>query len=312
VWDAVRCVYYAFCGLRGRRRGLFVPVDGKGGALPGRRCEERVGRKGDEESRVVVEGVLGRCEARYAEPRRQREERTVVPVGGFGREGGCGDDGAEMTEARYEFRSFLCRLSVRPPRRLCRRAAHLCRKHGHVPVHLEQRVLVAVVRKLVRYRHSVNQRLGVCAARRPQALLGHAQSAREHLHLQRQLVDLGDAAHGALGRVPLLREPPGHVRLAALQPRVDEDVVVDAAAVFDGRGGARNLQEPTRVGVEMVQHGPARGEGAHDGVAHLEVYLRRGRVHVGVLRRHGASGGDESWARVAGRGAWCEGASELG
>lgn len=44
--------------------------------------------EGNEERRVVVERISRRRKTRYAEPRRERGEAVVVPVGVVG-EGGC-------------------------------------------------------------------------------------------------------------------------------------------------------------------------------------------------------------------------------
>jgi hypothetical protein len=52
--------------------------------------------------------------------------------------------------------------------------------------------------------------------------------------------------------VPLLREPFRDVRLPALQPRVDQDVVVYSAAVLDGRSGTRYLEKPASIGLSAV------------------------------------------------------------
>lgn len=132
-------------------------------------------------------------------------------------------------------------------------------------MHLEQRLPVAMVGELVRDGHRVDVRLERLARVSP--------AARENLHLARQLVDVGHGLHCALRRVPLLRKPPGDIRLPAREPRVNQDVVVDATAMPDRAGRPRHLQQPRRVGIQMVQDGPAGGEGPDHGVANLEVEL---------------------------------------
>lgn len=125
------------------------------------------------------------------------------------------------------------------------------REDGHIGVDLEQRVLVTMVREFVRDGNGIDPRLDMHTVLDPlPPSLAYAQSSSgQNLNLAGHVLHLCNILHGALDGVPLLREPPGNIRLRALQPRVDEDVVVYAAAVFDGRRRARNLQQPRGVGV---------------------------------------------------------------
>lgn len=154
-------------------------------------------------------------------------------------------------------------------------------------MHLLQRLPMTMIRKLMAHRHGINQR--------PLALLPTPPpSPGQNLHLPRQRIHLCDRPHRALRRMPLLREPPRYIALPAPQPRVDQHVVVDAGAALDGRGGARDLQQPGGVGVEVVEDGATRGEGADGGGALLEVELGGGRVKRGVGSGHGGGGGREA------------------
>lgn len=115
--------------------------------------------------------------------------------------------------------------------------AYLSCEDGHVAVNLEQGLFVAVIGELVRYSHGVNQRLLVGAG--SSSLAASAHPARQHFHLTHHLLDLRYARDGAGCGVPLLGEPFSDVGLAADEPRVDEDVVVNAAAMLDGVSGPR-------------------------------------------------------------------------
>lgn len=84
---------------------------------------------------MVVEGVSGGCEARYAEPGGERGEAVVVPVGVVG-EGGCCYYGAEVVPGRYEVGCLLRYWSAY--RTLYKHSirTYLCRENRHITVHL--------------------------------------------------------------------------------------------------------------------------------------------------------------------------------
>lgn len=150
------------------------------------------------------------------------------------------------------------------------KCTHFGRKHRHVGMHLQQCLLVAMVRELVRYGDGVNERLVVCAS---PSLAAPAHSSREQLDLAHHLFNLSYALHGAGCSMPLLREPLRDIRLSAHKPRIDQYVVVDTAAMPDCVRGPRDLEQPGRVGVQVVQDGTARCERSDDGIACFEVEL---------------------------------------
>ena len=145
-----------------------------------------------------------------------------------------------------------------------------CREHGHVGMQLQQRLFVAVVCELVRDGDGIDERVVVGAG---SSLAPSAHPASEHLDLAHHLLDVSYALHRTGRGMPLLREPLGHIRLPAHEPRVDQYVVVDTAAMLDSVRGPRNLEQPGRVGIQVVQDGTARCKRSDDGIACFEVEL---------------------------------------
>lgn len=235
VRDAVRGVDNALCGVRVEEGGVFFAEDGEGGAFfqGGGGRGVRVRGEGDEERRVVVEGVAGGGQARYAEPGGEGRQRVRAPVGVVRGEGGRCDDGAEVRPAGDELGGLLVAvlvtgLGVVKGKR--GRGAHLSRKDRHVGMDLQQRFLMAVIRKLVADSHSIDQRLLLI----PNLLPASSQSPRQHLNLARELIDLGNSPHRTLRRMPLLGKPARDIALPTLQPRIDQHIVVEAGAALDG------------------------------------------------------------------------------
>lgn len=108
-----------------------------------------------------------------------------------------------------------------------------------------------MIRELVAYGHSINEcfhpwgDLEVACS----PLLSHPQSSCHDLDLPRHFLDLCYRLDCALRRMPLLGKPLCNVRLSALKPRVDQNVVVYTAAMLYRGGGARDLEQPGRIGV---------------------------------------------------------------
>lgn len=96
-------------------------------------------------------------------------------------------------------------------------------------------------------------------------------STGEHFYLLDQVLHLIHTLDSALYRMILLGEPFRNVRLASHEPRIYEDVVVYATPTFDCGGGSGHLEEPGRVGVEVMEQRSARSEGADYGGAYIEV-----------------------------------------
>lgn len=71
--------------------------------------------------------------------------------------------------------------------------------------------------------------------------------------------------------MPLLAKPLCDIALPAHEPRIDQDVVVYAGAMFDCVGRTGYLKEPGGIGIEVVEDWAARCKSANNGVADLQV-----------------------------------------
>lgn len=211
----------------------------------------------DHEGGVIVQRVVWGGEAGDGEPGGERGDGMNAPVGVFGGEGRDREDGAEVVPGGYLVGGFLSKSQSKE----CNgnnEITRLRRKNWHIGMHLTQRLLMTMIRKLMAHRHGINHRRQLlpplALLRRPPLLSPPPHwPARQALNPQDQLLDLSHALHPALHGVPLLTEPTRDIRLAAHKPRVDQDVVVDAAAVLDGAGRPRDLQQPRGIGVEVVK-----------------------------------------------------------
>lgn len=76
-----------------------------------------------------------------------------------------------------------------------------------------------------------------------------SQSASHYLHLSRQFLHFGNTLDSALRRVELLTKPLCDIALPANKPRINQNIVVYSAPMFNCIRWAWYLEEPGRVGV---------------------------------------------------------------
>lgn len=110
------------------------------------------------------------------------------------------------------------------------------RKDGHVWMHVHEGLLMAVVSKLVADHHCIYKRLDLsmvldllCIAR---PALSQAQPTGQNLGLADEFFNGWNAGNTWCLSVPLFAQPARVVDLSAGQPRVDQDVEIDATAAF--------------------------------------------------------------------------------